>query len=548
MMQSRHTKAVSLLLLAIVSLFGVLGVIETSRTIAHQVQAEDGKSIPIPIKLGVDRTEIRIVLPPSVTIDLLAIDVESDLRVDFHVDDQALHGRCAQTSHASMKCHAAVERGRGEIVVVVRATGSEWPTIRAIAVRQVRQVHDSSLGTGDSLLALAIVVLMVPALWLLHRRRRFTEWMLVAAAIAGLLVLQAVFTIVLLFFLLGTFTYGKYLVRISSRQTPGRSRALAIGAALGACVLFLGIWKYAPNLSAGVFANPGGFALFFPLGLSYFVIRIIDTLFHWHRGEGAQMSVREYLCYVLFPATIPAGPIQSYGQFHDGRLEKITTQDVAYGLSRIVLGSAKKVIVVDNLLAGVLFEQGGLFHRVILFPQGASAHDLLLAPFCMLAFAYLDFSAYSDIAIGGGRMLGYRINENFNWPVVSRNLQEYWQRWHMSLSRWLMWNVYMPLTLALRVPVMALLITMLVAGLWHALNLSWFCWAIHHTVGLAILAVARRFSPPARRGATQWWGAPTLSRVVTLVYAASGFFFAFIADFGTAASAYALFWAKLFML
>lgn len=161
-------------------------------------------------------------------------------------------------------------------------------------------------------------------------------------------------------------------------------------------------------------------------------------------------------------------------------------------------------------------------------------------------YAYLDFSAYSDIAIGTSRMLGYRICENFNFPILASNIREYWKRWHMSLSNWAFRNIYFPTLVQTRNSYLPLFLTMLVIGLWHAFSLSWFAWAVHHAAGMSIVAVFQKRYPAISRNNNRVLH--VICVAATVIYASMGFVFVYLDDFSVAVQLYANYWKFLLSL
>ena len=314
---------------------------------------------------------------------------------------------------------------------------------------------------------------------------------------------------------------------------------------------FLLVGKYGADAVAELFANPGGLALAMPLGISYFVIRVLDTQLRWYRGDLVDVSLREFLAYVLFPATVAAGPIATLPGFRKGWLGPVSLSEIGPPIRRILQGIAKKIVLVQIFLGGMLFGIGpvafdpGLMIQVLWDPMGVTSGRILMLPFLMLLYSYLDFSAYSDIAIGFSRLLGVRMVENFNWPILASDLQEYWRRWHMSLSGWCQRNIFMPATLATRNQFVPAYLTMLAVGLWHAFALPWFLWALHHATGLIVLSKWRH-----RRGRKRELSRGRICAGVglTLTFAAAGYSFAFIGDTATALAIYGRFWITLMTL
>jgi alginate O-acetyltransferase complex protein AlgI len=179
-----------------------------------------------------------------------------------------------------------------------------------------------------------------------------------------------------------------------------------------------------------------------------------------------------------------AGPIKRYTQFLpalEAGARKVSWDDVAEGLRRVGIGYAKKVMLADNLTLYInlyqpQFEAIGLFQRWVVL--AAIALRILW-----------DFSGYSDIAIGVARMMGIRLPENFDWPYLARNLQDFWQRWHISLSSWIRDYVYIPLggnRHGLVRKTINGLIAFALCGLWHGPAWNFVAWGVYHGVGLAL--------------------------------------------------------------
>jgi alginate O-acetyltransferase complex protein AlgI len=230
--------------------------------------------------------------------------------------------------------------------------------------------------------------------------------------------------------------------------------------------------------------------------------------------------------YLLFPPTLVAGPIELVDTFFKNRADRITAGDLGDGAMRVTIGVAKKLVLVDGIMIGLLFESG-LWSSVVTNP-GGDPWDVVR--FCIFTYllAYLDFSAYSDIAIGLARLFGHTIGENFRWPILAPNLAEFWRRWHISLSGWAFRNVFFPVIATTRNHSAALVVTLLTIGLWHDLALTWVTWGLYHGVGMAVLA---------------WWPWNLIKEgrlrtvggtVLTNLYVAGGFAFVSIRDYSLA--------------
>jgi alginate O-acetyltransferase complex protein AlgI len=322
------------------------------------------------------------------------------------------------------------------------------------------------------------------------------------------------------------------------RSTVESRRRRFLLAQIATAVFFLFILKYGPDIYYGIFSIPLG-SVIFPLGLSYFVIRLIDVQLRLHRGELRDVRFREYLCYQLFLPTIPAGPIETIDEFRKKRLDRIRADDIAYGLARILIGLAKKLLVADWIIAGALYDPDkGYYFAAALDPSTATATTSLVYVALTFFYAYVDFSAYSDIAIGASRLFGYRIRENFNWPLLSRNLQDFWRRWHMSLAGWCMRNLYFQMLLVTRSSYLPLLVTMIAIGLWHNFTLGWFLWGLHHACALIFLDWWT--SKSRKRRNSQWRDALSrpFSTLFTVYYVSVGYAFVGAHDFPTAVTLY----------
>jgi len=132
---------------------------------------------------------------------------------------------------------------------------------------------------------------------------------------------------------------------------------------------------------------------------------------------------------------------------------------------------------------------------------------LLLGLYCQFAYIYFDFSGYTDVAIASGRLFGIRLPENFNFPFLSRNLQDFWNRWHISFAQWFRDYIYFVLLRWLRVNarglqdlsanVATIFVTFFLMGAWHGDALNWLLYGIYHGAGMSALIVVRRVTPPA---------------------------------------------------
>ena len=272
------------------------------------------------------------------------------------------------------------------------------------------------------------------------------------------------------------------------RGTHLGRRFLIIG--LVGCLSVLGVFKYL-NFFIDSFAAILGtdaeglgihWHLILPIGISFYVFQALSYLIDVYRGDAtAKASFVDFAAFIaLFPQLI-AGPILRYKDLEDQFREREHSLELfCDGLARFLIGLAKKVILADAVapLADSVFgvENPGMFAAW----AGASAYMLQL---------YFDFSGYSDMAIGLGKMMGFRFLENFRFPYISRSITEFWRRWHISLSNWLRDYLYISLggnRISNRRTYVNLMLVMVLGGLWHGANWTFVLWGFWHGGLLAI--------------------------------------------------------------
>lgn len=271
-----------------------------------------------------------------------------------------------------------------------------------------------------------------------------------------------------------------------------RSRRCWLAAGVLVNVALLLYFKYANffvvelNLLLGALGlSPAGWtAVVLPIGISFFTFQKISYLVDVYRGVApAARSFHDYLLYVvLFPQLI-AGPIVRYHDVAMQLRERDHTVDRFYGgIIRFCVGLAKKVLV-----ANVLAETADG-----IFAQSAGTLGAGAAWVGILAYAfqlYFDFSGYSDMAIGLGRMLGFEFLENFNRPYISASFTEFWRRWHISLSNFMREYLYVPLGGNRRGRVRTywnLWLVFLISGFWHGAAWNFVAWGAYHGVFLCL--------------------------------------------------------------
>jgi alginate O-acetyltransferase complex protein AlgI len=221
-----------------------------------------------------------------------------------------------------------------------------------------------------------------------------------------------------------------------------------------------------------------------PLAISFFTFEFVHYLTDVYHGKGEPIrDPFKFGIFCIFFPSIVSGPIKRFqpflAQLEQG-LGRPGLSQAVRGLSQVLLGFFKKLVIADNATMAIhLLEK---------------RTDLTFGPVCLLMALLsirilFDFSGYSDIAIGLGKMIGLDLPANFNFPYISRSITEFWRRWHMSLSSWIRDYVYIPLggnRYGLVRKFLNLLATMFVCGLWHGASWHFGVWGIYHGVGLAV--------------------------------------------------------------
>nr|WP_320010249.1 MBOAT family O-acyltransferase [uncultured Desulfobulbus sp.] len=215
-----------------------------------------------------------------------------------------------------------------------------------------------------------------------------------------------------------------------------------------------------------------------PLGISFYTFQSMSYTIDVYRGHvKATRSFVNFACFVtLFPQLV-AGPIVRYRDIAYQLVHrKITSQLFASGVRRFVLGLGKKVLIANTVSRAA--------DAIFALPSDqVTTTQAWVAVLCFTLQIYYDFSGYSDMAIGLGRMFGFEFLENFNYPYIARSVREFWQRWHISLSTWFRDYLYIPLggnrKGAIRTNV-NLVTVFFLCGLWHGANWAYVAWGLYH--------------------------------------------------------------------
>ena len=297
--------------------------------------------------------------------------------------------------------------------------------------------------------------------------------------------------------------YGGLFIGTRCRNKREKKKVLAIVIAINLGLLF--IFKYFnmmiivieniidPTGGGSILGMQGTGILNFPeivlpIGISFFTFQAMSYVIDIYRNDAPlQENVFYFALYVSFFPQLIAGPIVRYHEVADQinyREEKMAMR--AYGIKRFCYGLGKKVLLAntfalaaDNIWA---LGEGNI--------KGVTAW---LGMICYTMQIYYDFSGYSDMAIGLGRMFGFRFAENFNYPYISGSIREFWRRWHISLSTWFKEYVYIPLGGNRKSPARTLVnlfVVFVLTGIWHGANFTFLFWGLFHG---ALLIIERLF-------------------------------------------------------
>lgn len=217
-------------------------------------------------------------------------------------------------------------------------------------------------------------------------------------------------------------------------------------------------------------------SLVLPVGISFFSFAIAGYLFDVYRGKiSAERSFPDYALFVAFFPTLLAGPIGRAREFLPQlkTARSFSPDKLRRGFLRFVVGAAKKMVLADTLAVFVA--------SAYTDPSAVSGGALLLAAICYSLQIYIDFAAYSDMAIGTAEMLGFTVTENFTAPYLSASVQSFWKKWHISLTSWFREYLYFPLGGSRKGQFRAMLnvlIVFAVSGLWHGAAWSFVVWGL----------------------------------------------------------------------
>lgn len=284
------------------------------------------------------------------------------------------------------------------------------------------------------------------------------------------------FNILFLVIALGITGITFYLGKFIGRQENDVSRKRLFCAGMVFLILFLAVFKYLGFIESnvqwllglvGISVDFSVKSILFPLGISFYTFQALSYLIDVYWGEEEpERSLPDFTLYMLLFMKFLSGPIERAGDFlPQAKAGKaFDYENVTYGMKLMCIGLMKKMIIADRMAP--------YLNDILGSVQSTSGVQLLLAGLLYPIELYADFSGYTDIAIGGAMVFGYKLSPNFNRPFTAKSITDFWRRWHMTLSFWVRDYLYQPIAASKRYwgqwgVIYALIITFVLLGLWH---------------------------------------------------------------------------------
>ncbi len=318
----------------------------------------------------------------------------------------------------------------------------------------------------------------------LRKSRPLQNIFLLLASLAFYAWGEVFFVFIMILSIAANYLFGILVHR--AKQKKAKKSALAISVVFNLSILF--VFKY---LTFGVSNINNLFGLSIPvadialpIGISFFTFQAMSYVIDVYRGEPVQKNILNVGLYISFFPQLIAGPIVRYHTIADQiQNRRESFDDFSAGVCRFIIGLGKKVLLANSLAvaADAAFD-GNISSTSASFAWvGAVAYSLQI---------FFDFSGYSDMALGLGRMFGFHFLENFNYPYISGSITEFWRRWHISLGTWFRDYVYFPLG-GSRVKsrgrlILNLFIVWMLTGIWHGANWTFFVWGLMYFVFLTV--------------------------------------------------------------
>ena len=341
-----------------------------------------------------------------------------------------------------------------------------------------------------------VVYFLIPA----RNGVRARNYLLIAASIVFYIWGEPVYVLLLIGQTIVGWAFGLLIERYRT-ACDIRAMKLALFGGVAVGIGGLGFFKYSDffiqNANALFGTSAGLLSLALPIGISFYTFQILSYEIDLYRGKvSVQKNLPVFATYVMLFPQLVAGPIVRYIQVEEALTErKHSIEDFHYGVRRFVFGLAKKV-----LLANTLGELVVLYKAAETGGESSALYTWLY----IVAYAfhiYFDFSGYSDMAVGLGRIFGFHFPENFNYPYIAASVTDFWRRWHMTMSFWFRDYVYIPLGGNRVSPARHLfniLFVWFITGFWHGAGWNFILWGLYYALLLLFEKYVLRWSdkPP----------------------------------------------------
>jgi len=327
--------------------------------------------------------------------------------------------------------------------------------------------------------SLTFIILFLPVFLLVYfcvpkRYLKVRNLVLLAFSLLFYAAGEPVWVVLLIFSASCDCLIGLFMEKYQGRWQSKVLLVLSMCCSLGLLVIF----KYSEFL-LGIVGVHITFAPVLPIGISFYTFQTMSYSIDVYRGKiKAQRSPIAFLTYVaMFPPLI-AGPIIRYADVEKMLTKRKTSiEGISAGISRFVMGLGKKVIFANH---------AGLVANELLGAYNASTQAVWLGSIMFMFQIYFDFSGYSDMAIGLGKIIGFEFKENFDYPYTSKSITEFWRRWHISLGYFFRDYLYIPLGGNRKRAVFNIMFVWMVTGLWHGASINFVMWGLYFGVILLV--------------------------------------------------------------
>lgn len=353
----------------------------------------------------------------------------------------------------------------------------------------------------NSLTYILFLLIVIPLYWVMPQRQRL--WLIFIASLIFYGFWRVEFIFIMLITPLVDYYLAHKIVQEPNRDKQRRILVLSIILNLGLLVYFKYLMFFADSANSiadllGINLKIPHLDIMLPIGISFYTFHTMSFIIDTYRGfVKPPKDFITYGCYVFFFPQLVAGPILRVGEVISQlqMKQEYSSDDIVYGIRRILIGLFLKVALADNIAP---FVDDGFSQDL----TSLSALDVWTLAFMFGFQIYFDFSAYSSIAIGSARLMGIKFPENFNFPYLANSPRDFWKRWHISLSSWIRDYLYLPLagqhvrdrynsksegglptfkeSEGVSKTFVPLFLTWAIMGLWHGANWTFVFWGVYH--------------------------------------------------------------------